>query len=323
MATNEFLENAFAMRCMGWSSVIPVLPYSKATVVEGWQAFGVNPPTDHQIARWAALYPTGGVGFVYGGAEKILGVDLDILEPEIAYRAAAITKRVLGPTPLIRVGRDPKRLCLYRYLGESPLPGKGFGNFELFFRTGQTVFAGNHPDTRKPYQWIAGASPSDTRPDAAPVVTHEQLLELIAALKALAPVKDRPGPRLSMVAASDENAASDRLSGAVAMVLPTLKAADDPLIAGAQIIASANPGSRYLTAFGVIVSLVRLGLSDRQIWDAASPAFLAHFRNPSEQRARRGTIASALRWARAEIGPDAQSLETPAIKSLQSFLEAG
>lgn len=109
----------------------------------------------------------------------------------------------------------------------------------------------------------------------------------------------------------------------VAAVLPTLKAAADPLTTAGQIIASADVGGRHPAMFGVVASLVRLGFTDRQIWDAASPAFLSHFRNPSEQRTRRGAIASALRWARDEIGADTKSLETPAIKSLQSFLEAG
>ncbi len=199
LKSDKLLENAFALRRMGWLSVIPLLPNSKATDVDGWPGYGPNPPSDHQIARWSVQYPTGGVGYVFGGAEKILGVDLDILEPEIAYRAAATVKRILGPTPLIRVGRDPKRVAIYRYLGDKGLPGKAFGNFELFYKTGQLVFAGTHPETGQPYRWIAGASPFDTRPEAAPKVTHDQILELIAALKVAAPVANRPGPRVKLI----------------------------------------------------------------------------------------------------------------------------
>jgi hypothetical protein len=323
---NRFFEPAFAMRRNKWMSIVQVKEGSKAPRADAWPQYAVEPPSEHLLARWSALNPHDGVGFAYGGSERIIGVDLDYLIEEAAQRAFALMKNILGPTPLLRIGQFPKRLGLYRFLGSETLPGKAFNSFEIFHKLGtQTVFFGVHPDTGREYTWPL-KSPMDSPPTEAPEVSYAQLLELIEALRPIAPPKKRAGARNHRRGASapfNPDVASDRLSGAVAGVLTDLRTAADPLAAGAEMIADAHPGSRYPSAFGVIVALVKLGHADKVIWQTVSPPFAAHFQNPSERRARLDTIASALRWARAEIGPDAETLNAnPAFQSLQRFWEA-
>jgi hypothetical protein len=321
-----FLRAAFAMRRVGWLATIPIKPGQKMPAVGGWQEYGFSPPSDHLLARWATLHPSAGVGFVYGGSEQILGVDLDFIDEQTANRAFALTKTILGPTPFLRIGLPPKRLMLYRYLGTAALPGKVFSGFELFLKTGQTVFAGIHPATGLPYDWVI-KSPQDSPPSDAPETTYEKVIELIEALRPLGAARKTAGVsdhRRTNPMAPIDLGASDRRSGAVASVLPELRAADAPLAAATEIIAAAQPGGRYPAAFGVVVALVQFGFDDKAIWNAVSPPFAAHFPDAAERRARLGTIASALRWARAEIGPDAATLAAdPVIQSLQQHWEAG
>jgi hypothetical protein len=323
---NKFLEIAFGMRRNRWMSIVQVKEGSKAPRADAWPQFAVEPASDHLLARWSALNPHDGVGFAYGGCERIIGVDLDFLVEEEAQRAFALMKNILGPTQLLRIGLFPKRLGLYRFTGSETLPGKSFNSFEIFSKTGtQTVFYGVHPDTGLEYTWPL-KSPMDDPPTEAPEVSYSQLLELIEALQHIAPKKS-PGARTRSRDASarfSPDVASDRRSGAVAGVLTDLRAAADPLVAAAEIIMDARPGNRYPTAFGALTALVKLGYDDKSIWAVVSTAFAAHFQNPSERRERLESIASALRWARAEIGPDGNSLAVlPAFQSLQRFWEAG
>jgi hypothetical protein len=323
---NRFFETAFAMYRAGWRQMMPTREGSKAPRLDAWPQFAIEPPSAHLLARWSALYPHDGVGYAYGGSERILGVDLDYLIEDAAQRAFAAAKAILGPSPLIRIGLFPKRLLLYRFLGSEKLPGKQFNTFELFHKAGtQTIFFGRHPDTGREYTW-PNKSPMDVSPTEAPEVSYGQILELIEALRPIAPKKPARARnhRRSASAPFNPDAASDRLSGAVASVLTDLRAAADTLAAAAETIADAGPGNRYPTCFGVIVSLVKLGYADKAIWETVSPPFAAHFQNPSERRARLDTIASALRWARAEVGPDAETLNAnPAFASLQRCWEAG
>ena len=317
---NHFLKNAFALRRRGWLSCIPIVHGGKTPCINKWETRAANPADDHQIARWASQYPNAGVGFVYGGNEHVLGIDLDFLDEEKANRAFARTKSIFGPPSLLRIGRYPKRLLLYLYNGVS-LPGKAFGGFEIFHSSGQTIFYGIHPETLRPYEWVIG-DPREIGPSDLLEVSNEQILELIAALRPLQGPKKHAGERKALREANptfDSQAASDRLSGAAADVLPELRTTEDPLLAAIEILASAKKGSRYTIAFGLVIALVKFGYSDAEIWQAMSPVYASLFQDVSERRQHLKAIESALVWARKEIGPDLQTLlAQPAIQSLHT-----
>lgn len=311
------------MRRRGWLSAIPIVPKNKNPCIDEWQKRAANPPDEYELARWASLYPDAGLGFVYGGRENVLGVDLDFLDEEEANRAYARTKSILGPSPLLRIGRYPKRLLLYLYNGVS-LPGKNFGSFELFYSSGQTLFFGIHADTGKHYEWALG-DPRENGPSDLPEVSHQQVLELIEALRPLQGLKKRAGKRNTLLQANltfECQTASDRLSGAVAGVLPELQAADDPLQAAIEIVAGAQNGSRYSRAFGVVVTLVKFGYDDSEILHSIFPIYADLFQKPTDRRQHVKALGSALVWARKEIGDDLQALlaQTP-IQSLHALWE--
>jgi hypothetical protein len=93
----------------------------------------------------------------------VVAFDVDVLDRELVDQIVALIAQKLGPTPLVRVGRAPKVLLVYR--PECRL--KKLQTPELFFPDGtkakvellgdgqQFVADGIHPDTGKPYTWSA------------------------------------------------------------------------------------------------------------------------------------------------------------------------
>jgi hypothetical protein len=124
--------------------------------------------------------------------DNVAVIDIDIVDPEIAAERVARAKELFGPTPLIRIGRAPKLLLVYRV----ETPHEKFSTPELFFgddidnkdmkvqveflgKVQQFVAYGIHPDTREPYYW-PNQSPLDIPLADVPVVTLELLQQFKA-----------------------------------------------------------------------------------------------------------------------------------------------
>ena len=71
-----FRELAPKLKANGWSAIIPVENPGKATFIKGWQHYNRCPPTEENIANWAAKFPNAGVGLA-AGPNHIIGIDLD------------------------------------------------------------------------------------------------------------------------------------------------------------------------------------------------------------------------------------------------------
>ncbi|WP_132250217.1 PriCT-2 domain-containing protein [Methylobacterium segetis] len=132
-----------------------------------WESrcLGASP---EEIERWAIAEPgCTNTGLLCGA---LVGVDIDVLQPDLA---AAVTERahdLLGPTPFVRIGREPKVLLGYRLeipvdkiqtaaLTFSDDSAEKPTKVEVLARGQQFVGFGIHPDTRAPYRW----------PDASPL----------------------------------------------------------------------------------------------------------------------------------------------------------
>jgi hypothetical protein len=112
--------------------------------------------------------------------------DLDILDETLVKEIVSLIKHELGPTPLVRIGRPPKTLLVYR----ADQPFHKLQTPELFFPDGskakvelladgqQFVASGVHPDTGEPYRWV-GAAPTDFPRRRLPTVTQERARALI------------------------------------------------------------------------------------------------------------------------------------------------
>jgi hypothetical protein len=285
------------LRERGWLSLLPLHNPGKRPIPTAWERFNLAPPTDAEIEAWAAHHPTAGIGLAVG-PDRVLGVDLDFLDPAKADTARGIALETLGPTPLIRVGQPPKTMLLYRQAGDFPA-SRRLGGVELFTTTGQFVLHSIHPDTLKPYHWPV-ESPLDVSPAELPAVTPEALA---AFMGAIAPHCHRP--ELARAMAASASTGNGR-AGELLKVFADMPGKDPAAIA-ADAIASAAPGDRHHSMVAAVVALGTAGLSDAEIRGALFDTYMAHF-DGREARHRARIFDTAIGWARKRIGSSAADL---------------
>lgn len=127
-------------------------------------------PTEEQLDAWHTM----GAGVGVRTGQGIFGLDIDILDWQIASRVKEIAYATLGPG-VMRTGRAPKLLLLYHSdeaLSYSRLEFPNGQRIELLGEGRQFVSEGIHPTTGKPYDWQDGRR---VRADGLATITAEQL----------------------------------------------------------------------------------------------------------------------------------------------------
>ena len=127
-----------------------------------------------QVERWGSRFSDHGIGLRTG---ELVGLDIDILDPDHAHAVMQHAQRHLGAT-LTRVGMWPKRLLIYRTSDPFPKIRK-LGGVEVLGAGQQFVAFGTHPDTRHPYYWLDDDTPLDVPLADLPVVTEQALRNLL------------------------------------------------------------------------------------------------------------------------------------------------
>jgi len=123
---------------------------------------------------------------------EVAAFDVDVLDPALVNRIGARIERALGLTPLVRIGRAPKTLLVYRLsrpfakvqTPELFFPDGSKAKVELLADGQQFVAAGIHPDKGAPYRWT-GATPADVPRRSLPIVTEQQARAIVAAAEEL------------------------------------------------------------------------------------------------------------------------------------------
>lgn len=190
-AAQAYGKIAPRLRVLGYPKPIPIAPGTKKPP-EGFYAW-TQPATDENIAIWANQFPKAGTGLVCG---DLIAIDIDILRDGVAADLEQRTRERLGDTPLLRIGRAPKRLLVYRT--ETPFAGFKHHPIEVLAQGNQFVAFAIHPDTGKPYRWM-GKSPLEVPFADLPVVTEDLVRDLVVELwdmippDLLPPPKPRPG----------------------------------------------------------------------------------------------------------------------------------
>lgn len=83
----------------------------KRPVMPAWERKCLDASPD-EIRRWGTLYPDStNTGLLCG---LLAGVDIGVLRPDLTAAITDRARRILGPTPLERIGREPKVLLGYR-----------------------------------------------------------------------------------------------------------------------------------------------------------------------------------------------------------------
>jgi hypothetical protein len=155
---------------------LPIRRGDKRPTIKGWSTIPID---EDQVRRWSETFGHCGVGLRTG---RLVAVDIDLLDPDVAWSVAETVTRSLGST-LVRVGRFPKRVLLYRTT--SPFPKHKVGQIEVLAAGQQVVAFGIHPDTGRPYGWPDGDTPLDTSFEDLPLVDEVRVEALLAELAAI------------------------------------------------------------------------------------------------------------------------------------------
>lgn len=214
-------------------SVIPIAPCEKWPgemvgdqwrPMAGWQLFAFEKPSTFQMNIWWN-YPDAGVGIVCG---NIVGIDIDILEdPALAFEIEALARKMLGDTPLKRIGNFPK--CMLVYRTDTPFKGMKYHPIEVLGLGQQFVAYGIHPVTGKPYFW-PDETPDNVDISELPVITEEMARKWAIAAFKLVPEALRP-KRLKASDTGSVHVSNEGQKGtveAIADALPWIKNDDLP-----------------------------------------------------------------------------------------------
>src|SRR6516162_2746420 len=135
---------------------------------------------------------------------EVAAFDVDVLDPALVNRIGARIERALGLTPLVRIGRAPKTLLVYRLsrpfakvqTPELFFPDGSKAKVELLADGQQFVADGIHPDTGQPFRWMNG-SPADVPIEELPTVTENEaraIVELAEQILRAAGAKEKEKP---------------------------------------------------------------------------------------------------------------------------------
>ena len=178
--------------------------------LKGWEFLALTKTPEALIENVWSNYPGCGVGIACGGHSRVIGVDIDVLDAEIAGAIRRKVEEMLGETPLVRVGKAPKVLLVYRCTEK--MSKLSYQPIEVLADGQQFVAYGVHPDTGLPYTWPV-ESPTETPLDSLPLVTPQQVEEAIKAAFELIPEELR-ARRLSAVSANAEKTTSHETAAA-------------------------------------------------------------------------------------------------------------
>ena len=212
----------------GGYRIIPIMPGTKRPGRFDGEKWG-------DLARWTEInahqvhvdlwskWPGCGLGILTG---EVVAVDIDILDESIAIAIGEVFQNKLGRTDLIRVGKSPKALYLYRTL--EPFTKISLHPIEVLGQGQQFVAYATHPETGRPYSWPLDA-PHQVPVQALPLVTREQVLEAAEeAYKTLPPSMRRTRLVTTVIPDKDAKTSYDGLVGTLAAVEDALKFIPNP-----------------------------------------------------------------------------------------------
>jgi hypothetical protein len=179
-------------------------------------------PRPAVLKKWAVQCASLNVAVVLGPASgHTFVLDIDVVEEELSQQIQQLAIRILGDTPLKRVGRWPKMAFVYRHAPEDEIPSRTLhfvktdhpenpeGDDQLveIISSGKAMtFYGKHHKTGRYFRWIEGP-PHVHGPETVPLVTSTQLGDFLDAIDSIRPFSKSASFDLSSVSWEwDENA---------------------------------------------------------------------------------------------------------------------
>lgn len=196
---------------LGWS----VFPQERGnrrgpSLVDGrplrWKPYADRLPTLDEAHWWGLNAPNANIAAIMGPASGgAFCLDLDISDRDLSRAARDLAESILGPIDLVRTGRAPRMAMIYRQDPSLPrdrqvhsrayrfVDGvdedglhREIGGIEILSSGKPITFYGNHHKTGQYFTW-GERQPLFHPPEAAPLVTAEQVAEFVAAVQGLRP----------------------------------------------------------------------------------------------------------------------------------------
>jgi hypothetical protein len=220
-------------------NILPVIPRDKKpgvfsrgipdawSAMQGWTKYCSTRAPDGLIDIWSD-WPEAGVGIACG---NVVAIDIDILDEELADSVEITVREKLGNTPLIRIGKWPKRLLVYR--ATSPFSKMRVGPVEVLAEGQFFVAYGVHKDTGSEYAW-PDDNPAELPVVLVPPVSEGRVLDALAAVTELLPeeLKARPVNPLRGAARSPDGTSSGTsvhgLRAHIEAMVPTIANISNP-----------------------------------------------------------------------------------------------
>lgn len=195
----SFMEQHGATLQSSGFSVLPIGPREKKPMRWTGRSY-VDMPWERYRARkhdaimrtWA-MWPDCGIGIVCG---TIVAVDIDVDDPELQDQLYALAVEMLGETPAVRVGKEPRRLLVYRTTQtfKKMAVGKLKGaQVEILADGQQFVAYGIHPEGH-PYRWVNKDLRDLTLADL-PEHDHQGFWQFLVKARELLPQADEALPQ--------------------------------------------------------------------------------------------------------------------------------
>jgi hypothetical protein len=154
-------------------------------------------PRPEILDLWTAQCPHLNVAVVLGPASgNAFVLDIDVTDEDLSAMVQEIAERILGRTPLRRVGRWPKIAFVYRHAEDDVVAGrswrfadydeagniaKGDNGIEIISSGQAMTFYGKHHKTGRYFTWLDGP-PQILGPESAPIVTAAMVDDFMEAV---------------------------------------------------------------------------------------------------------------------------------------------
>jgi hypothetical protein len=246
----------------GWRP-FPGLQTTKVPAMPGWNGLNLCPWDDNDLAATITDYaPADQYACCLAVQPEIVALDFDITDSTHAAYADDLANKILGDTPLVRIGFAPKQIRVYRSAGG--IKSRKLHPLEIFSGSGQFIAFGWHEKAGRPYLW-PHSSPITTSVDssAIPIVKPVQIerfaVELFKVVpRRLAPTKQCRDGGVQTI--------GERLR-MLAMMHGSWKRA------AAMVLSEACDGSYNETLWAVVTSASGRGISEEVIWELVEKHF--------------------------------------------------
>jgi hypothetical protein len=212
-ATMNFIEQYGRSVADNGYPFIPIMPGSKVPgrfmsgrwqALSGWTSRWSVVPSAFETGVWSKSTDAG-IGIMGG---LVCAIDIDVKDAVAALQIEQLAYRMLGDTPLLRIGSAPKRMLIYRT--DKPFNGFKKHPLEVLCKGQQFVAYAIHPNTGQPYTW-PGDGPHSVDMHDLPPINEKMARAFMAEAFKMVPLKLRQ-KALSTESKYDDNGTANTVA---------------------------------------------------------------------------------------------------------------